>query len=354
MQQRIKRLRHSLEQQNLDGIIVDSKENIYYLTGFTGGADARVLLTMDESIIFTDARYTEQVKREAPDWTLVEEKPPPGKALLERLRPYINNRIGLEDTVSYRFFQQINETFEKALVPVSGVVEELRMVKDQSELDYLRQAAAIGNQVFNQLLAEIKAGMKERTIANAIISGLRDRGCEKESFDPIAVSGPNAALPHGVPGERILQPGDMLTLDFGGFYRGYAGDMTRTVAIDCADQRLRDLYQKLLEAQQLGVEQAKAGMSCAELDGKVRECLKKYDLDQYFVHGTGHGLGLEVHEQPTVSSRSTQILQAGMVITIEPGIYIPGWGGIRIEDSVIINDYGCEIISRAPKELIII
>lgn len=352
MNQRITRLRHSLEKLKLDGIIIDGRENIYYLSGFTGGADARLLITTEETMLFTDSRYTEQAARESPTWTLVEEKPPLGKALKEKAR--LSGRIGIEDRVSYRFYQEMSEELGESLVPASGVVEELRVIKEPEELDCLRQAALIGSEVFADLLASVKPGMTEKAVANLIISGLRDKGCDKESFDPIAVSGENAALPHGVPGERVLQKGDMLTLDYGGFYRGYAGDMTRTVAIGEADQRLADLYNKLLDAQQYGVEMVRAGVSCADLDQKVRQRLARYDLDKYFAHGTGHGIGLEIHEMPNVSSRSQWVLQENMVITIEPGVYIPGWGGIRIEDSVIVKNHGCEIITNSPKQLIVI
>ncbi|HQA08271.1 MAG TPA: Xaa-Pro peptidase family protein [Syntrophomonadaceae bacterium] len=352
MNQRITRLRQSLEKLKLDGIIIDRRENIYYLSGFTGGADARLLVTDQETLLFTDSRYTEQAARESPEWTLIEEKPPLGQALKERVRRL--EKVGLEDTVSYRLFRELREEMDETIIPVSDVVEELRVIKEPEELENLRKAAAIGSEVFSDLLLQLQAGMTERSVACLIISALRQRGAEKESFDPIAVSGPNASLPHGMPGDRVLQKGDMLTLDYGGFYQGYAGDMTRTVAIGEAGPRLRDLYAKLLEAQQYGVEQVRAGLKCSDLDRLVRERLREYDLDQFFAHSTGHGIGLEIHESPSVSSRSQWILQEGMVITIEPGVYIPGWGGIRIEDSVIVKNYGCEVITNSPKQLIVI
>lgn len=352
MEQRIKHLRERMEQLKLEALIVDRAENIYYLSGFTGGEDAYLLVSAQDTLIFTDSRYTEQVKKESPAWTLAEQKPPLLPGLTDRARHY--HRLGVEDTVTYRFFQQLKQKLGESLLPVPGLVEELRMIKDEQELACLRNAAGIGSEVFAQLLAFIKPGRNESELANRIIWKLRAGGCSKESFDPIAVAGPNAALPHGQPGERILQEGDMLTLDFGGYYQGYAGDMTRTVAVGKADSRLRDLYGRVLEAQQHGVDLVRAGMPCADLDHEVRRCLKKYDLDSYFGHGTGHGLGLNVHEPPTVSPRSDQVLKANMVITIEPGVYMPGWGGIRIEDSVIVKDNGCEVITHAPKQLIII
>lgn len=217
MNQRITRLRQSLEKLKLDGIIIDRRENIYYLSGFTGGDDARLLVTQQETLLFTDSRYTEQASRESPQWTLIEEKPPLGQALKEHARRV--GKVGLEDTVSYRFFKELSLELGEAVVPVSDVVEELRVIKESEELEILRQAADIGSEVFSELLSQLRAGVSERTVANWIVTALRQKGAEKESFDPIAVSGPNAALPHGRPGERLLQAGDMLTLDFGGFAR---------------------------------------------------------------------------------------------------------------------------------------
>lgn len=336
---------------NIEALLVTKGENIRYLSGFTGGSDARLVVTDNEQYIVTDSRYEEQVNRECPDWTLLLEKPPDHEALMRLCQQY--KRIGAEaHDLTYNQYVSIAEKLTGELVPLSNVVEKLRVIKDATELTYLRKAAAIGDEVFSDICGFIAVGKKEKQVANQIAFLLQEKGCEGLSFPVIAVSGEDAALPHGQPGERKLAPGDMLTMDFGGFYHGYAGDMTRTVVIGVPSQRLYDYYMRVLEAQQLGVAAVKAGTACAEVDRKVREYLDKYQLASYFKHSTGHGVGLEIHEEPAVSAHSKAVLQAGMVVTVEPGIYIPGWGGIRIEDTVIVRDDGCEIITHADKNLI--
>lgn len=228
------------------------------------------------------------------------------------------------------------------------------MVKEPYELKLLRHSARISTEVFAEIKNYIKVGITEKDIANQIVFLLKAKGGSKEAFDTIAVAGENAALPHGQPTNRPLVNGDMLTLDYGGFYQGYAGDMTRTVAIGSANDKLKEYYNKVLEAQKLGVSLVKAGVMAKDIDKAVRDKLNSYDLGSYFAHSTGHGLGLEVHEMPSISYKSDIILQENMVITIEPGIYIKGWGGIRIEDTVIVKADSCEVITHADKELIIL
>lgn len=350
---RIDKLRRKLEIDKLDAFLVTRPENIRYLSGFSGGRDARLLVTSEHNYIFSDARYYEQIAIETEDWELIK-----GTQFgLDSLANICNNfkRLGFESLdISYDLFQQMKQSFSAELVPLANIIEEYRLIKDESELDRLRCAARAGDAVFQQICQELQSGMSEQYIANRIGWLLREEGCSKESFDTIAVAGENAALPHGQPGSYCLQPGDMLTLDFGGFFHGYAGDMTRTVAIEKAGSRFRDYYLYLLEAQQLGVSLVKAGVSCKEVDQKVRDCLGKYGLGRYFQHGTGHGVGLEVHEAPRLSPSSQEILEENMLVTVEPGIYIPGWGGIRIEDTVIVKNGGCEVITHSDKELLII
>jgi Xaa-Pro aminopeptidase len=240
------------------------------------------------------------------------------------------------------------------VVPIAGAIERLRMVKGEPELELLREAARIGDRVFSRICAEIRVGQSEKQIANRIAYLLKEEGCSQESFPTIAVSGENAALPHGQPGERLILAGDMLTLDFGGFYQGYAGDMTRTVVLGQAAPDLVDVYSKVLKVQQLGVSMVRAGISGRQVDEEVRGTLADYGLDQYFQHGTGHGVGLEIHESPTLSRWYDDLLVPNMVVTVEPGIYIPGWGGVRIEDTVIVKEGGCEVITHSPKDLLII
>ncbi len=350
---RIIKIRNKIEENKLDAILVSKAENIRYLSGFTGGSDAVLLVSGQNQYIITDSRYTEQVQRECPGWELRLEKPPGREELINLSKMHKN--IGFESQVVTHYgYLELSKSLNAQLIPLNGIVEELRLIKETEELDFLRKAAQIGDRVFDKICSIIQADVSEKHIANQIVYYLKEFGCDKESFDTISVSGVNASLPHGQPGDKLLRPGDMLTLDYGGFFKGYASDMTRTVAVARADQKLIDRYKAVLEAQITGLSMVKEGACCKDIDQTIRNCLKKYDLDQYFIHGTGHGVGLEIHEAPRVSFSSSEILKKNMIITIEPGIYISGWGGIRIEDTVIVKDGGCEIITHSDKELLII
>lgn len=337
----------------LDAFLVTGAENIRYLSGFSGGSDARLVISRGKRYILTDARYFQQVEIECPGWQLIEDKPDNLEGLKELCADW--NKIGFESrAVSYRFYQELERDLPGRMIAHASAIEDLRMIKDEDELRRLREAARIGDQVFTAVGAVVKPGLSEQEVAAEIVYRLLQMGCERIAFDTIAVAGANAALPHGRPGPGPLSPGDMLTLDFGGVYQGYAGDMTRTIAIGHADSLLRQRYQILLEAQLCGLDAVKSGAACRDVDLAVRNCLQKYELERYFQHSTGHGVGLEVHEMPALSRRSEQTLRENMVVTVEPGIYIPGWGGIRIEDTVIVTKRGCEIITHSDKNLTII
>ncbi|HWP95923.1 MAG TPA: Xaa-Pro peptidase family protein [Syntrophomonadaceae bacterium] len=351
--QRINHLRQILNKKNIDALLVTKGENIYYLSHFTGGSDARLLVDFQQCLLFTDARYLEQARAECPGWIIIEEKPPGQEQLAQACSGI--SRLGVESHhITYQFYRQLCELLSAELFPFDHIVEMLRVRKEDEELTCLQESARIGDEVFDHLLTIIQPGASEVSLANQITNLLREKGCSRESFDTIVLAGKHAALPHGHPRPESLCSGDMLTMDFGGFFRYYSGDMTRTVAVKEASQRLRDLYQRVLEAQQTALAAVKVGASCSKVDGAARDILRKAGLDQYFQHSTGHGLGLEVHEYPPVSQRSQAILQENMVITIEPGIYIPGWGGIRIEDAVVVKSNGCQVLTHSNKDLLIV
>lgn len=342
-----------MAEKNIDTFIVFKPENIFYLSGFTSGDDARLVITPNDQYLLTDSRFWEQAQIEAPDWKLVKETTPGFNSIPDLISQAAN--VGIEDHfITYNEYLDLQTELGSRLVSADRLIESLRIVKDGQELETLRKSAAISDEVFSDLSVFIKPGMSERQVAGYIAYRLRERGCSKESFDTIAVAGLNAALPHGKPGNRKLAEGDMLTLDFGGFFQSYAGDMTRTVFVGRAASEARDKYMKVLEAQQTGVSMVKAGIRCSDVDKAVRDCLAGYKLDIYFGHGTGHGVGLEIHEEPRLSHFCDTVLRENMVVTVEPGIYIPGWGGIRIEDTVIVRDGGCEIITHTDKGLITI
>ncbi len=346
-------MRNFLAGNQLDAFLVTKPENIFYLSAFTGGSDAKLVITAADKFILTDGRYLEQVKRECPDWALTQVKGAGLDSLAAICDKY--NSLAVESNhITYGLFMQLEASLKTKLHPQSNVIEEQRKIKDNDELARLRMAARIGDSVFQQICAELGPKLSETQVANRIGFLLKESGCSGESFPTIAVAGENAALPHGQPGKRLLQSGDMLTMDYGGFYQGYAGDMTRTVAISEASPRLRDIYHRVLEVQQTGVASIRAGANAREIDLQVRKGLEKYGLDVYFQHSTGHGVGLEIHELPNLSPLSDVILEENMVVTVEPGVYIPGWGGIRIEDTVIVKQGGCEVITASEKELLII
>lgn len=353
LKKRLARLRQKMNEKRIDAFLVNKAENIYYLSGFTGGTDAQLFITLEKQYILTDARYYAQAELECPDWQLLERKGA-GWDAYQHLFAGIHG-LGVEAHVlTVDRFQQMQQELPVQLIPHLHLIESLRIIKDEEELDRLRQAAAIGDRVFLQILSELKIGMSERHIANRIAFLLREYGCSKESFDIIAVSGPNAALPHGQPADRTLQSGDMLTIDMGGMYKGYAGDMTRTVSVGQPTTRFRDHYMRLWEAQQIGLSSVRAGVCGKDVDAKVRKYLSRWDLDVYFAHSLGHGVGLEIHEEPRLSPYSESLLQPDMVVTVEPGIYIPGWGGIRIEDTVIVKSDGYELMTHSDKGLLTI
>ncbi len=337
---------------NIEAFLITKAENIRYISGFTGGSDAKLLVGLVKNYIITDSRYTEQVQLECEGWDLIESRPGQNAEWNGLLKGY--KKIAFETTISYKDYKEFYDIAGDNLVATENIIENLRMIKEPQELDFLRESARISTEVFNKMKDYIKMGLTEKEIANQIVFLLKAKGCSKEAFDTIAVAGGNAALPHGQPTNKTLQKGDMLTLDYGGFYQGYAGDMTRTVAIEIAPDKFKDYYNKVLEAQELGVSLVKSGVKAKDIDKAVRDKLKSFALAEYFVHSTGHGLGLEVHELPSLSYKSDIILKENMVVTIEPGIYIKGWGGIRIEDTVIVQKDKCEVITHADKELIIL
>ena len=284
---RINELRKALLKHELDALLITSPANSY-ISGFTAGADARLLLTLEDQYIFTDSRYREQVVLECPHGTIRRKNR--GLEQLGKKAPDCT-KSGLKPCMSATLFTKNVRIKPVIWEPVAGLIEALRSIKTPAELDRLRAAARIGDEVFAAILPMIRAGAEEKSLADTIVHLLRQKGCEKEAFDAIVVAGENAALPHGRPGKRVLFPGDMVTLDFGGIFEGYAGDMTRTVAINPPPQGYKDISQKVSEAQQVGLDSIKAGVSCREVDQQVRHCLQKHGLDQFFTHGTGHGVG---------------------------------------------------------------
>ncbi|NLV17299.1 MAG: aminopeptidase P family protein [Syntrophomonadaceae bacterium] len=347
---RINNLRKLIKDQELDGLLVTDPANVFYLASFSG--DGTLLITDEAQFLVTDRRYIEQAEAEAPEFTIGDIAETDWKLLTQKV-----SQVGFESAhLTYQSYLVWSGIIGEKLKSTNMLVENLRMIKDEDEIERLRGAVRIGDEVFQDVLAEIRPGVSEKHLATYIEHRLRIRGCDREAFDTIAVSGQRSSLPHGKPSEKTLEIGDLLTLDYGGVYQGYSGDMTRTVAVNKSCPRIRNIYSWVLEAQMAGVEAVAPGKTCREIDGAVREVFERANLIQHFAHSTGHGVGLNVHELPSVSRKNDRILQENMVITIEPGLYIPGWGGIRIEDVVLVrgNSNGHEILTNTVKDLLII
>jgi len=251
------------------------------------------------------------------------------------------------------FYNELNKKLSRCnLISVTGIVEELRIIKDEEEINRIRKAAQIADSAFKHIVKFIKPGLKEIEVAAEIEYFMRRNGASKASFDIIAASGERAALPHGTAGEKKLEKGNLLVMDFGAVYRGYCSDITRTVVIGTASEEQRKVYDIVLEAQSRALEAAAVNMPCSELDGVAKNIIESYGMGDKFGHSLGHGVGIEVHEAPAVSKNSREDLSPGMVITIEPGIYIKSWGGVRIEDMVLVTEQGPHTLTASTKELL--
>ncbi len=349
---KLEKLRKLLLEKELDGLLIDSSKNRRYMSDFTGSSGV-LLITADEALIITDFRYTEQAAEQAVQFTMVEHKVPMTEEIANQVKKLGINKLGFEKNhVTYSVYEQYQSKIETELVPVSGLVEKLRLIKTDEELTILKDAAKIADDAFQHILGFIKPGVKEIDVSNELEFFMRKQGATSSSFDIIVASGYRSALPHGVASEKEIQSGELVTLDFGALYKGYCSDITRTVAVGEISDELHKIYHTVLEAQLKGMEGLKAGITGVEADALTRDYIEEQGYGQYFGHSTGHGVGLDVHEGPGLSFRSNEVLEPGMVVTVEPGIYVPNVGGCRIEDDAVITDDGNERLSFSKKELI--
>ncbi|AIF43459.1 Xaa-Pro peptidase family protein [Virgibacillus sp. SK37] len=350
--EKLNNLKKALEGKNVDGILISSDFNRRYITGFTGTAGV-ALVGQNDTKFITDFRYMEQANEQAKDFDVIEHKQPIELEIKDQLSNMGIKRLGFEkDHVTYSQFETYKKTFGVELVPVSGLVEDLRLIKTEEEVEIIKKAAKIADDAFEHIQAFIKPGVKEIDISNELEFYMRKQGATSSSFDIIVASGLRSALPHGVASDKVIQSGELVTLDYGALYNGYCSDITRTLAVGEISDNLREIYNTVLEAQLRGVNGIKAGITGKEADALTRDYITEQGYGTYFGHSTGHGLGMEVHEAPGLSYRTEDKLRAGMVVTVEPGIYIPNVGGCRIEDDILITEDGNERLTLAPKELI--
>ena len=354
-QNRINKVRESFESYNINGIIIASRYNRYYLSGFTG-TNGYLIIDKDRNILITDSRYIEQASKQCPDYEIINQ----GKNIYETIQKVLQQmnilELGFEDNhITYREYADYEKNIQNLkLIPVRNSVERIREIKNAEEIKKIKKAAQIADETFNHILGYIKPGVEEKEIALEIDYYMKKLGASELSFKTIAASGERSSMPHGVAGSRKIVFGDNITLDFGCIYEGYCSDMTRTVFVGQAQENIKDIYKIVLEAQKAALQMLKPGLLCKDVDACARDIIKEYGFGENFGHGLGHSVGLEVHEEPAISTKSDRILESGMVITIEPGIYLESIGGVRIEDLVLITETGYENLVSSRKDMIII
>lgn len=352
--QRVKNVQDKLLKYNIDALLVTNMFNVRYLANFTG-TTGLVVITKDEAYFVTDFRYTEQAAEEAKGFTIVKNEGPIFEEVAKIVQEDKIENLGFEqENITYAVYNQINDIIPCELVPVTGLVEKLREVKTEDEINIIKEAINITEKAYDYILGFVKPGKTEIEVANKLDFYMRNEGATSVSFDTIVASGVRSAMPHGVASDKVIEEGDMVTIDFGCYYKGYVSDMTRTFAVGDPGEQMKEIYEIVYQANKKVNEVAKAGMTGAELDAIARDYIAEKGYGPQFGHTLGHGIGLEVHEGPSLSFRNEDKLVVNNIVTNEPGIYVPGLGGVRIEDDLVIKEDGAEILMTTPKELIIL
>lgn len=348
---KLQKLRQEMAQHEIEAFLITSEFNLRYITEFTGSSGLAIV-TKDDALFITDFRYTEQAADQVKGFEIIQAKTNLLEEAAEQAKKLGLKTISFEkDFVTYASYEQYGEKMEAELQPVSGIIEKIRMIKTPEEVEILKAAAKIADDAFEYICTFIKPGMTELEVSNELEFFMRKQGATSSSFDIIVASGLRSALPHGVASDKVIESGDFVTMDFGALYKGYISDITRTVAIGEPSEKLKEIYQVVLEAQELGVEKIGPGMSGFDADAIGRDHIKSKGYGDAFGHSTGHGIGLEVHEGPGLSFKSQVLLEPGMAVTVEPGIYLQGIGGVRIEDDILITESGNERLTKSSKEL---
>ncbi|MFC4777443.1 M24 family metallopeptidase [Paenibacillus sp. GCM10023252] len=350
---RVTQLREQLAKQGIPAVLIGSSVNRRYISGFTGSS-GMVLITPQNNYLLTDFRYMTQAPQQAASYQVVEHAPKALETVRELLDAAGVKELAFEqDHVTYAEYAEWTKSLPGiTLRPVSGLIEQLRMIKDEDELRIMQEAAKLADDTFAHILGLLKPGMRESDLALEMEVYMRSHGATSSSFDTIVASGERSALPHGVASDRIVGVNEFVKFDFGAYYQGYCSDLTRTVVVGKPSDKHVDIYNIVLEAQLHCLANIRPGMTGKEADALTRDVITRYGYGDHFGHGTGHGLGMEIHEAPRLSKLSDTILTPGMTVTVEPGIYIPGFGGVRIEDDIVITDSGIKILTAYPKELI--
>jgi Xaa-Pro aminopeptidase len=353
LEQRRRSVQTALAGQKIDTLLVSSPANIRYLTGYAG-SNGLVLATPSETHFFTDPRYALEASQTITCKLHIAKRP-----LIEDVAAIIKRKklkkIGFEPAwLNLDQHQKLKTLLPlgASLQPLAGIVDTLRMTKSPQEIDQIRKSVRVNSEAYARTLRRVRLGMRERDVAAELDYQMRLHGAEKPAFDTIVAAGARTALPHAQPSGRRLEENDLLLVDMGACLDGYMSDMTRMAFLGIPNKRVRTLYDAVLEAQMNAIEAVRPGVTSAQVDGAARGVLKKHGLDRQFVHSTGHGLGLEIHEGPRIGKKDKTVLQTGMVITIEPGAYIERFGGVRIEDTVLVTANGCEVLTPTTKEFV--
>ena len=351
---RVDQLREKMKAEGIASFLITSPYNLRYLTGFTG-TTGLALISLEKAYFITDFRYTEQAAKQCVGYEVVKNVGPILEVVADIVETTKLENLAFEEAyVPFKQYVDLETLLEVDLVPVSGMVEELREVKDEAEVAIIEKACNIADQAFSHILTYIKPGMTEIQVANELDFHMRSLGASGVSFETIVASGLRSAMPHGVASDKVIEEGDLITIDFGCYYNGYVSDMTRTIAIGEPSDKLKEIYNVVKEAQQKVLDVAKPGMTGVELDAVARDYIASKGYGEAFGHSTGHGIGLEIHEGPNVSKLADKAFVPGNVITNEPGIYLPGIGGVRIEDDMLVTENGIKRLTHSEKELIIL
>lgn len=350
-------LKTRLQQRHLDAILISQPHNRRFLSGFSPrdhgieeSAGVLLILRKGQPLLLTDSRFELAARREAPDFEIRVYR----KGLLALLKTLFSTlkikKCGFEG--HYTLYSTAEKLLKMGtelgvkLIPLTGLVEKMRLCKSQAELDKIERAVLLNEEIFQEVYDQLRPGMTEIEVALQIENTMRLRGAERPSFDTIVAAGPNGALPHAVPSSRAIKEGEPIVIDMGLILEGYCSDMTRTVALGSPDPKTKEIIRLVRQAQLAGMAAIQAGVTGKQVDGKARAVIKKAGYGDKFGHGLGHGVGLAVHEAPGLSPRYTKKLRAGMVVTVEPGIYIEGWGGVRLENMVVVEEGGCRLLNR--------
>jgi len=350
---RIKNLRSQFDSLKIDAFLISFQPHIRYISGFSGSAGFGIV-TRTNLYLITDGRYATQIKSEVKGWKIFITQGELLKEIKKQRLFQSGNRIGFDgNSLMFGVFQQLKELFPSVkFLPKVDCLEKIAAVKDASEIKKIKKAVEITDKVFTEILPLLKPGMSELDIAAEISYRHLKNGAEGDGFFPIVASGERSALPHGKASEKKLKHGELVTVDLGCIFQGYHSDMTRTIVLGKPKAEIKKIYQTVLDAQMFAIDAAKNGTMAKDLDAISRRHIKEKGYEKYFRHSLGHGIGLQIHESPRLSVLSKATLETGNVVTVEPGIYIPNFGGVRIEDDIVITNDGCEILNTSPKELL--